>query len=72
MRKQIPCRVVGSVPLSVCNDMLRPNPLMTCGQYLPVLKYNAQAGAIIYTSNLTIINICENDTPAASYLDMYF
>jgi hypothetical protein len=72
MRKKIPCRIVGSVPLSVYNDLLQQAPILTCVQYLPDLKYIEQAGALIYSSNLIISNICENEAPAASSLDMYF
>jgi hypothetical protein len=60
------------MPLSVCNGLLRQNQLLIWEQYIPVVKHTEQAGAIIYTSNLTTSNICENDAPGATYLDMYF
>ena len=73
MRKKIPCRVVGSSPLSISNDAVFQNAaLLFCGEYNQIRKYTAQSGATIYTSNLAISNISENDGLRASYLDMYF
>jgi hypothetical protein len=73
MRKKIPCKVVKSVPLAAHSEIIcQGSALIACGEQCFLGKYTAAPGAILYSSNLNITNISDNDGRRTAIFDAYF
>jgi hypothetical protein len=73
MRKKIPCKVIESVPLTICYPIVYKDvESFSCGDDLRIKKNASTCGAYIYTSRLNITNISDNANASVPGFDAYF